>query len=153
MVGHWRNLTPIVGILCLLSVLPGRNGQGSQTASEDRPAATGFLLPQKPKSALTPSEQKGRVLYAYYCALCHGQTGKGDGFNSYNLANPPKNFTDSAQMASVSDKQIEKAILGGGAALGLSPQMPAWGGVLTQRQASDLTAFLRTLAQHDNSRK
>ena len=153
MAGYWRNLTPVVGILCLLLLLPGQNGLGFQTPSEDRPATSGFQLPQKPKSAFTPAEQKGRALYAYYCALCHGKTGRGDGFNSYNLTNPPRNFTDSARMASLSDKQIEKAILKGGSALGLSPQMPAWGGVLIPRQAADLTAFIRTFAKQDGPKK
>jgi mono/diheme cytochrome c family protein len=153
MVGYWRNLTLVVGILCLLLVWPGQNGQGSQTPSEDRPATSGFQLPQKPKSALTPAEQIGQTLYAYYCALCHGKTGKGDGFNSYNLTNPPRNFTDSAKMAPLSAKQIEKTILQGGAAQGLSPQMPAWGGVLTQRQATDLTAIIRTFAKQDGPKK
>ncbi len=153
MVGYWRNLTLVVGILCLLLLLPGQNGQGFQPSSEDRPATSGFLLPQIPKSALTPAEQKGQALYAYYCLLCHGKTGKGDGFNSYNLTTPPRNFTDRAKMASLSDKQIEKTILQGGAAQGLSPQMPAWGGVLTQRQATDLTAFIRTFAKQDSPKK
>jgi mono/diheme cytochrome c family protein len=153
MVGYWRHLAPVVGILCLLLVWLGQNGQGSQSPSEDRPATSGFQLPQNPKSALTPAEQKGRALYAYYCAICHGKTGKGDGFNSYNLTTPPRNFTDSAKMTSLSDKQIIKAIREGGAALGLSPQMPAWGGVLSQKQAADLTVFIRTLAQHDNPGK
>jgi mono/diheme cytochrome c family protein len=153
MVRYWQNLVPVVGILCLLLLLPGQNGQGFQTPSEDRPATSGFQLPKKPKSILTPAEQKGRALYAYYCALCHGKTGQGDGFNSYNLTNPPRNFTDSAKMASLSDKQIEKAIRGGGAALGLSPQMPPWGGVLTEKQASDLTAFIRTFAKQGGGKK
>ena len=153
MAGYWRHLTTVVGILCLLLVLPGQNGQGSQTPSKDRPATSGFQLPQNPKSAFTQAEQKGQALYAYYCAICHGKTGNGDGFNSYNLTTPPRNFTDSAKMASLSDKQIEKAIRGGGVALGLSPQMPAWGGVLSQKQAADLTVFIRTFAQHDNPGK
>lgn len=49
--------------------------QESETVSEGHPASAGFLLPQKLKSTLTPAEQKGQVLYAYYCALCHGKTG------------------------------------------------------------------------------
>jgi mono/diheme cytochrome c family protein len=153
MVGYWRSLIPAVGILCLLLVFSGQNGQGSQTASEGHPASSGFLIPQKPKSMLTPAEQKGRALFAYYCAICHGKTGKGNGFNSYNLSKPPRNFTENAQMASLSDSRIKRAILAGGAALGLSPQMPPWGGVLTERQASDLTAFIRTLAKQDGGKK
>jgi mono/diheme cytochrome c family protein len=151
--GYWRVLILAVGIWCSLLVLSGQNGQGSQIVSEDRSASSGFVLPQTPKSALTPAEQKGQALYEYYCAICHGKTGKGDGFNSYNLTKSPRNFTDRARMAALSDSQIEKAILEGGAALGLSRQMQAWGGVLTEKEASDLTAFIRTFAKQDVGKK
>ncbi|MFZ0451633.1 MAG: cytochrome c [Desulfatiglandaceae bacterium] len=146
MAGYWRGLIPAVGILCLLLVLWGPNGQGAQTASK-------FQLPQIPKSALTPAEQKGRALYEYYCTLCHGKTGKGDGINSYNLSKPPRNFTDRARMAAISDSQIQKVIKEGGTVMSLSPLMPAWGGVLTVGEASDLTAFIRTLAKQDGGKK
>ena len=56
-------------------------------------------------------------------------------------------------MASLSDRRIQRAILEGGAALGLSPLMPLWGGVLTEKQASDLTAFIRTLAKQGGEKK
>jgi mono/diheme cytochrome c family protein len=146
-------LISAIGMLCSLLVLSGQNGQGSQIVSEDRSASSGFRLPQEPRSALTPAEQKGQALYEYYCAICHGKTGKGDGFNSYNLTKSPRNFTDRARMAALSDSQIEKAILEGGAALGLSRQMQAWGGVLTEKEASDLTAFIRTFAKQDVGKK
>jgi len=140
-------------MLSSLLILSGQKGQGSQTASGDRIASSGFRLPHKPKSALTPAEQKGQSLYEYYCAICHGQTGKGDGFNSFNLTQSPKNFTDRAQMATLTDSQIEQAILEGGRGLGLSPQMPAWGGVLSDKQASELMAFIRTLAKQNGGKK
>jgi mono/diheme cytochrome c family protein len=151
--GCWRRVIPAVGMLCSLLILPGQNGQVSQAASEERPASSGFRLPHKPKSPLTPAEQKGKSLYEYYCAICHGKTGKGDGFNSYNLTKSPKNFTDQAQMSALSDSQIKQAILGGGPAVSLSPQMPDWGGVISEREASDLTAFIRTLAKKDGEKK
>ena len=153
MSGCWRRLIPAVGMLCFLLNFSGQNGQGSQAASEDHAASSGFRLPHKPKSALTPAEQKGKSLYEYNCAICHGKTGKGDGFNSYNLTKSPKNFTDGARMAALSDSQIKKAILEGGPALGLSPQMPAWGGVLSDREASEVTAYIRTLSKQDGGKK
>ena len=146
MAGYWKMFAPAVGVVCLFLLLGGSNGQGAQTASK-------FQLPQKPASALTPAEQKGRSLYEYYCALCHGKTGKGDGFNSYILSKPPRNFTDRARMTALSDSRIKKTILEGGAAVGLSPDMPAWGGVLTEKKASDLTAFIRTLAKQGDEKK
>lgn len=146
MAGYWRGLIPAVGMLFLLLVLWGPNGQGAQTVSK-------FQLPRIPKSAFTPAEQKGKSLYDYYCALCHGNTGKGDGINSYNLSAHPRNFTDRTRMADISDGQIQKVILNGGTALGLSPLMQAWGGVLTKRDASDLTAFIRTFAPKKSGKK
>jgi mono/diheme cytochrome c family protein len=140
-------------MLCLLLLFSGQSGQGSETVSEGHPASSGFLLPQKPKSTLTPAGQKGQALYAYYCALCHGKMGKGNGFNSYNLNKPPRNFTDAAQMASLPDQRIQRAILAGGAALGMSPEMPPWGGVLTEKQAYDLTAFIRTFSKQGGGKK
>jgi len=31
--------------------------------------------------------------------------------------------------------------------------MPAWGGVLTGKEAADVTAFIRTLAMHDENKR
>jgi mono/diheme cytochrome c family protein len=153
MAGYWRAVILGGGLLCSLVVLSGQAGQVSHTMPKNHPASSVFVLPQKPKNELTPAEQKGQSLYEYYCVICHGKRGKGDGFNSYNLPNPPKNLADRAQMAVLSDSQIEKVIRKGGTTLGLSPQMPAWGGVLTEKEAADVTAFIRTLAMHDGGKK
>jgi mono/diheme cytochrome c family protein len=149
MAGYWRAVILGGGLLGSLVVLSGQAGQVSHTVPENHPASSVFVLPQKTKNELTPAEQKGQSLYEYYCVICHGKMGKGDGFNSYNLTNPPKNLADRSQMAVLSDSQIEKVIRDGGTTLGLSPQMPAWGGVLTEKETADVTAFIRTLAMHD----
>jgi mono/diheme cytochrome c family protein len=153
MAGSLRAVIVGGGLLCSLVVLSGQAGQVSHTVPKNHSASSVFVLPQKPKNELTPAEQKGQSLYEYYCVICHGKRGKGDGFNSYNLTKPPKNFTDRDQMAVLSDSQIEKAIRDGGTALGLSPQMPAWVGVLTEKEAADVTAFIRTLAVQDGGKK
>jgi mono/diheme cytochrome c family protein len=147
MAGCWKTLILGGGLLCSLSVLLGQTGQESRTDSENHPASADFVLPQKHKSPLTPAEQKGQALYEYYCALCHGETGQGDGFNSFNLTIPPAKLADATRMAGRSDAQMQEIIKKGGPALGLSPLMPPWGGVLTDKQVSDLTAFVRTLAR------
>jgi mono/diheme cytochrome c family protein len=153
MAGYWRTLLLSGGLLCLLLSALGQTGQVSQAASQNNPAAHGFVLPQTHRSGLTPAEQKGQALYGYYCTICHGVTGQGGGFNSYNLAVPPAKHADPARMAARSDTQIQEIIKEGGAVLGMSPLMPAWGGVLTGREASDVTAFIRTLAKQDGGKK
>jgi len=137
-------LIQCIGIFCLSVVLSGQAGPGVQKSSIDIPQPPPFKTPSKPESKLNQAESNGRALYSYYCVVCHGETGKGDGFNSYNLIVHPRNFTDQTRMKTLSDDRIKKVILNGGSAVGLSTLMPQWGGVLTEKQALDLVAFLRT---------
>ncbi len=122
-------------------------GGGQASGDSDGPASgrSGFVLPRKHETSLTREERRGKGLYEYYCALCHGKTGNADGFNSYNLNPPPAKHTDTTLMATLSDAQIQKIIREGGASMGRSPQMPPWGNVLTEREIADITAFIRTL--------
>lgn len=120
-------------------------------SKKNRTPESGFLLPQAHETGLANEEEHGKVLYEYYCVLCHGKTGEGDGFNSFNLKTPPARHTDSTVMGTLSDTQIQQIIKDGGSALGRSPEMHPWGGVLNNKQISDLTAFIRTLAKQDGN--
>ncbi|MDR3557749.1 MAG: cytochrome c [Syntrophobacteraceae bacterium] len=106
-----------------------------------------FEIPHEPVSKLTASEQRGASLYAYYCAVCHGKNGEGDGFNSSELSTPPAKHDDAAFMSTLSDADIAKVIKGGGPALGRSADMPPWGRVLGDRDVASLVAFIRTLSK------
>ncbi|MBK7771984.1 MAG: c-type cytochrome [bacterium] len=59
------------------------------------------------------------------CAACHGQFGRGDGPGAAGLNPKPRNYADAAWQSTVTDEEIEKAIVYGGAAVGKSPQMVA----------------------------
>lgn len=64
---------------------------------------------------------------AYYkmkCAVCHGDTGGGDGPGGSALTPKPRNFTDAAWQGSAKDEDIKKSIIEGGAAVGKSAAMP-----------------------------
>lgn len=125
-------------------------GSSDQTANNptgreaEQPA---FELPQKHKSLLTRTEERGEDLYQYYCALCHGKTGDADGFNSPQLTTPPAKHAEASLMNALSDAQIHRVIKEGGPSLGRSPQMPPWGGVLNDGQIADVTAFIRVLSR------
>ena len=58
------------------------------------------------------------------CVSCHGAKVSGDGLASAGLPAKPANFSDPAWQARTSDQEIERAIVGGGAAGGKSPLMP-----------------------------
>ncbi|HZP46694.1 MAG TPA: cytochrome c [Candidatus Binataceae bacterium] len=64
------------------------------------------------------------TLYQERCASCHGKDGHGDGPGALALKPKPINFHNQDWQHSVSDDQIAKAIVEGGAAVGLSKQMP-----------------------------
>ena len=94
-------------------------------ADDPKPQATKNKKKDKAteKKADTASAE-ARAFFAGRCVACHGESGRGDGPAGAAFKPPPRNFTDKAWQTSVSDAHIEKVILNGGAANGLSPIMP-----------------------------
>lgn len=64
-------------------------------------------------------------VYSTRCATCHGATGRGDGPGAANLNPKPRDYSDEAWQKTVTDEDIEKTIVYGGAAVGKSPLMVA----------------------------
>jgi len=69
--------------------------------------------------------QEAQQTFLNRCSVCHGKEGRGDGPGSAGLTPSPRNYHDQAWQASVTDEQIEKTIVYGGAAVGKSPAMVA----------------------------
>lgn len=99
-----------VGLVLVLSVGCGKKAEQA---------------PPPPEPVLSPAVQEARDTFHKLCITCHGENGLGDGSASVNLNPKPRNYTDKAWQASVTDDQIRKIILGGGASVGKSPVMPA----------------------------
>lgn len=78
----------------------------------------------KKKTAERSERERAESYFAQRCALCHGEHGNGDGPGSAGLNPKPRAFSDSAWQASVTNEQIERIIVRGGAAMGKSPSMP-----------------------------
>lgn len=74
------------------------------------------------QAVVTPDVE---TMFTMRCSPCHGTTGHGDGPGSVALNPKPRNYTDVTWQKSVTDEQIKKTILYGGAAVGKSPAMPA----------------------------
>jgi uncharacterized membrane protein len=75
-----------------------------------------------------------RSFFLARCATCHGATGKGDGVA---LVPKPRDYTDHAWQAAITDEQLRKVILEGGAAVGKSPLMPANPDLADKRELLD----------------
>ena len=125
------------------------------TAGCDRPVVDKSAQPSAiealatrnvPRNFMIESQSRGREVFGHYCAICHGAEGKGDGFNSNNLAIPPRNFSDPEFWRLATDERLLLTISQGGPAVEKSVLMPAWGHTLTEHQLRDVIAFLHTLA-------
>lgn len=82
-----------------------------------------------PKGGTAPQAKSGderaRAMFESICATCHGISGEGNGQAASSLPVKPRNYTDAAWQASVTDDQIKEIIVKGGQAMGKSPLMPA----------------------------
>lgn len=86
---------------------------------------------------------KGKETFQTTCAACHGAEGKGDGVAAQALDPKPRNLNDAAYVSTLSDEHLYKVISEGGAAVGLSPMMAAWGGTLSEQDIWNVVAYLR----------
>lgn len=102
--------------------------KSSEPASQPEPAAPAAQAPaapaaQAPTPATSPADE-AKQTFATLCSTCHGADGKGDGPAAATLNPKPRNYTDKEWQASITDEQLAKVILEGGAAVGKSPLMP-----------------------------
>ena len=85
---------------------------------------------------------EGKTQFQNICASCHGPEGKGDGVAAAALDPKPRNLSDAAYVSTLSPEHMYKVISEGGASVGLSPMMAAWGGVLSEQQIWDVIAYI-----------
>lgn len=71
----------------------------------------------------TEAALKARKIFKQRCVSCHGEGGKGDGIGAASLKVKPRDYTDPAWQKEVTDERIRNAVVKGGAAVGLSPNM------------------------------
>ena len=112
------------------------SGGAEQAAASTATAAT----PAPAAPAFSPETQFKQV-----CSACHGMEGKGNGPGAAGLDPKPANFTDPAFWADKDDATLVKAIREGGASVGKSSSMPAWGSLYNEEQAKQIVAYLHTL--------
>jgi mono/diheme cytochrome c family protein len=90
--------------------------------------------------------EQGEEIYEANCIACHGEKGKGDGPAAGVLKPPPRDHTDRAYMDTLTDDDLRKVIVMGGAIKGrpLMPSHPQ----LRGRQLDALVAYVRSLSRH-----
>ena len=94
-----------------------------------------------------PQEFDAKCAFAMVCSTCHGPAGQGDGPGSAALNPKPANFGDAAFWEGKTDAELIKAIREGGASVGKSALMPAWGGLYDEAKATALLTYIKTFKQ------
>jgi len=97
---------------------------------------------------LSYGQEQGSILFRKYCSVCHGETGKGNGFNSYNLNPHPRNFTDSNFAMSHNLDHLQLVISSGGKAGGRSALMRPYGGTLKSNEIEYLAQYIVFLGSY-----
>ncbi|WP_313458170.1 FTR1 family protein [Pseudomonas sp.] len=98
--------------------------------------AVAYEVSQAP--VITPDPARGAALYAQNCAICHGDTGAGDGPAGVGLEPAPANLRDSARLDQLSLFDLYNTL-----ALGIDgTEMPSFADQLDERQRWDVAAHI-----------
>ncbi len=145
-----RTRWKVVAVISVCFLLAGcsRENSGSRSNTADTSSTKSDSLVSAATSVptLTYEQRQGKYLYTKYCMICHGDDGKGDGFNAFNLDPKPRDFTDAKYMNALTDERIHQTISGGGRSVNKSPLMPSWGGRMSKAEIDYVLAYVRTFA-------
>ena len=86
----------------------------------------------------------GATAYKTYCSTCHGDKGDGAGPAGGAMNPKPADFNDPEFFKTRDDALLTKVIKEGGAAIGKSPLMAPWGGVLSDEQIAEVVEYMNT---------
>lgn len=112
-----KRRNPSLAVLTILAAL-ALLAAGCRGGGDGGPSA-------KSVSITAADKKEAHELFQTRCAVCHGQFGRGDGPGAAGLNPKPRNYADAVWQNTVTDEEIEKVIIYGGAAAGKSPQMVA----------------------------
>ncbi len=137
-------LLPAIFVFAFLAMswVRARQGEGGAVP----PSQIEKLAVRQPLGARAQARNRGRVVYDHYCQICHGEHGRGNGFNASELNPRPRDFTNAQLWQGTSDERFQYAIARGGPSVGESVLMPAWEHTLTEQQIRDVIVYLRSFA-------
>lgn len=108
----------------LEAVSPGSNRLGLVVAVVA--AALSLMAGLARAEEVSPeAKAEAETVWQTRCTTCHGAAGRGDGPAAVALTPKPRDFSVAAWQASVTDEHLNKVVVGGGQAVGLSMMMTA----------------------------
>lgn len=110
-------------------------------------ASASLAVQAEDEFAINGDVEKGKATFKLYCVACHGDGGAGDGIASAALNPKPADLTNKEYISTLTDKHIYTVIKDGGASVGKSALMTAWGALLKEdQQIHDVAAFVKSLS-------
>ncbi|MEK7368634.1 MAG: cytochrome c [Planctomycetota bacterium] len=108
----------------------------------EKPDPLGHSL-VKTTGGLTNTQLAGRINYEKYCMVCHGEQGRGDGFNSFNLTPRPTNFSKGLP----GNQALFKAASAGFTGSDGNLHCPPWGLTMGGDAIAATILYINTLAE------
>ena len=93
---------------------------------------------EAPRGADNPNS--GQAIFQEHCAACHGPTGKGDGYTTFN---PPVADLTSAKVHTQLAPQLIRTVHKGRA----NTAMGRWESVLSDQEIENVVAYIRSLGE------
>jgi caa(3)-type oxidase subunit IV len=120
----------------------GQNWANLAAQAEVRRAAAKSSTSMPEANPAPPAPMAPELAFATICASCHGAAGDGAGPAAVALTPKPANFQSEEFWRTRDRAHIAKVIRMGGAAVGRSPLMPAFGAQFSEESALKLADFL-----------
>lgn len=129
------NFLPIVFLFLAIGMIEPVLGQSKSN----------WIAPPESRTNNNPNTENfkiGEVLFQQACAICHGESGKGDGLAGLALKPRPANLTDN-RIQQQTDGELYWKI-----STGKTP-MPAYENVYSEEQRWSLVNYIRSLKKGD----
>ena len=116
--------------------------EGGHAEGEEHGVPADAMTVENLVAATEESIAAGAAVYTQYCAVCHGNEGKGDGPGAAGLTPKPADFS-AEHVQVLSDGGLYWFITNGVP----NSAMPPWGSALSEQQRWEVVNFLRTFKQ------
>ena len=106
-------LVPAIYVAAFLAMgwIRSHQGHGGQVYPSQIEA---LAVSREPADPLADARARGDKVYQHYCLICHGESGKGDGFNAPKLNPRPRDFTDAKFWQTLGHERDYDAVAQGG---------------------------------------